>query len=287
MDSKTLKAYSIDLKQFSLFTHNSLEKSTSIDTLENYISNLHSQFKPKTIKRKMACIKAYFHYLEFKEIIPFNPFNKIETHFCEPQVLPQIIPLHYIEQFLSAIYNELDNTCTPYKKKTLIRDIAVFELLFATGMRISEFCSLTPEAIDLSTGNIKIFGKGSKQRMMQIGNPDVINAFVKYYSMNFNPIHTSGYFFLNRDNNRLYEQSVREAINKYSKFAGIDQHITPHMFRHSFATYLLEEDVDIHYIQHMLGHSSIQTTEIHTHVSMKKTKSILVSKHPRNKFSLK
>ena len=123
--------------------------------------------------------------------------------------------------------------------------------------------------------------------MMQIGNPDVINALAKYYSMNFNPIRASGYFFLNRDNNRLSEQSVREAINKYSKLAGIDQHITPHMFRHSFATYLLEENVDIRYIQHMLGHSSIQTTEIYTHVSMKKQKSILVSKHPRNKFSFK
>ena len=287
LDTKTLKAYSIDLKQFSQFAKENLETATSINTLENYISRLHTQFKPKTVKRKLACIKAFFHYLEFKDIIDFNLFNKIETHFREPQVLPRIIPLHYIEKFLSTIYGELNNTCTPYKEKTLIRDIAVFELLFATGMRISELCSLKPEAIDLSTGNIEIFGKGSKQRMMQIGNPDVINALVKYYSMNFKPIHTSGYFFLNRDNNRLSEQSVREAINKYSKLAGIDQHITPHMFRHSFATYLLEEDVDIRYIQHMLGHSSIQTTEIYTHVSMKKQKSILVSKHPRNKFSLK
>lgn len=287
LDAKTLKAYAIDLKQFSNFVNNNPGNATSVKTIENYISNLHMQFKPKTVKRKLACIKAYFHYLEFKDFIPFNPFNKIETHFREPQVLPRIIPLHYIEKFLSTIYREQNTACTPYQKRTIIRDIAVFELLFATGMRISELCSLKPENIDLTSGNIDIYGKGSKQRMMQIGNPDVINALTKYYIHYHESITLTGYFFLNRDNHRLSEQSVRESINKYAKLAGIEQHITPHMFRHSFATYLLEEDVDIRYIQHMLGHSSIQTTEIYTHVSMKKQKSILVNKHPRNGFSIK
>lgn len=175
---------------------------------------------------------------------------------------------------------------TDFQRKCVLRDIAVIELLFATGMRISELCSLKPEDIDLISGNIDIFGKGAKERKLQVSNSDVINALRIYYSKFSESIKNSGYFFTNRLNHRLSEQSVREMINKYSILANIKQHITPHMFRHSFATYLLEEDVDIRYIQHMLGHSSIQTTEIYTHVSMKKQKDILANRHPRNRLNV-
>ena len=102
-----------------------------------------------------------------------------------------------------------------------------------------------------------------------------------------NEIELSEYFFVNRINKRLSEQSVRNMINKYSSLAAIKLHITPHMFRHSFATYLLEEDVDIRYIQEILGHSSINITEIYTHVTLAKQKDILTQKHPRNTFNIK
>lgn len=141
---------------------------------------------------------------------------------------------------------------------------------------------MKPENIDLISGNIDIYGKGAKERKIQVGNPDVMKALNTYYSEFYESVKECGYFFTNRLGHRLSEQSVREMINKYTGVATIEQHITPHMFRHSFATYLLEEDVDIRYIQHMLGHSSIQTTEIYTHVSMRKQKDILEQKHPRN-----
>lgn len=282
LDNKTLKAYRIDLKQYTEFVSNDFDRAIVISTLENFITTLHTKFKPKTVKRKIASIKAFFHYLEYKELITFNPFGKLQIKFREPFILPKTIPIHTIETFLSTIYRQLDLCKTAFERKCVIRDIAVIELLFATGMRISELCSLKPENIDLISGNIDIYGKGAKERKIQIGNPDVINALVSYQSEFSEYITYSGYFFTNRLKHRLSEQSVREMINKYAAIAGIDLHITPHMFRHSFATYLLEEDVDIRYIQQMLGHSSIQTTEIYTHVSMKKQKDILVNKHPRN-----
>ena len=282
LDRKTLKAYRIDLKQYKEYTTNDFDAAISIPKLENYISTLHINFKPKTVKRKIASLKAFFHYLEYRDLITFNPFNKIQTKFREPHVLPKTIPFHTIEKFLSIVYKQLDNSETDFQRKCTLRDIAVIELLFATGMRISELCFLKPENIDLISGDIDIYGKGARERKIQVSNPDVMKALSLYYSEFYDNIQISGYFFINRLNHRLSEQSVRAIINKYASLANIKLHITPHMFRHSFATYLLEEDVDIRYIQQMLGHSSIQTTEIYTHVSIKKQKDILANKHPRN-----
>ena len=174
----------------------------------------------------------------------------------------------------------------PGQYRACLRDIAVIGLLFATGVRVSELCSLRTDTVNLSTGEIIIYGKGSKERVIQISNQAVLSAVSLYYIANAADIEASGWFFINRRRHRLSDQSVRNMINKYVGIAGINQHITPHMIRHSFATLLLEEDVDIRYIQQLLGHSSINTTQIYTHVSLKKQRDILASKHPRNKISL-
>lgn len=286
LDSKTIKAYKIDLRQFE--TQIFLPDTTAIkpQLLEGYISTLHEIYKPKTVKRKIATLKAFFHYLEFKDYITLNPFNKIQIKFREPTILPKTIPLHTIEQFMSVIYNQKENASTEYRRKCAVRDIAIIELLFATGMRISELCSLHPEDVDLQDGTILIYGKGAKERRILIGNKDVINALNEYHHHFYQQIHNNQYFFINQLHHRLSEQSVREMINKYVTLASIEMHITPHMFRHSFATYLLEADVDIRYIQEMLGHSSINVTEIYTHVAMAKQRVILATKHPRKDFQI-
>ena len=165
-----------------------------------------------------------------------------------------------------------------------MRNILILELLFATGMRISELCSLRTQQIDFHDYIIKIYGKGSKERLIQICNANVRRLIDNYIAIIESEEHE--YLFINRLQNKLSEQSVRYMINDYAKNAQITQHITPHMFRHSFATLLLEEDVDIRYIQQMLGHSSITTTQIYTHTSINKQRAILAAKHPRNKFEI-
>lgn len=285
LDTKSLKAYKIDLKQYNTFacdSHDCLSKNT----LDLFITNLHKQYKPKTVKRKIASLKAFFHYMEYQDLLEENPFNKLDVRFREAKLLPKTIPFHSIQQFLFVLYEQKKQATSEYQFRCSIRDIAVIELLFATGMRISELCSLKPSDIDLKSNTILIYGKGSKERILQIGNPEVISALILYQQTFKEDIDRCGYFFVNKLKHKLSDQSVRFMINRYKELAGIEQHITPHMFRHSFATLLLEQDVDIRYIQKMLGHSSISTTEIYTHVSNNKQKDILVNKHPRNLMAI-
>lgn len=285
LDDKSIKAYRIDLKQFRTHIPVPFPHLITQEMLEMFISMLHQTYKPKTAKRKIATVKSYFRYLEYKDLIKTNPFTKIQTKFREPVTLPKIIPLHLIETLLSTLYDQKSSAKNDIQRKYILRDIAVIELLFSTGMRISELCSMKPADINLHDRCILIHGKGAKERMIHIGNNNVVSILSEYQHDCRSEIEISGYYFVNRLKKRLSEQSVREMINKYTSIAGINLHITPHMFRHSFATYLLEADVDIRYIQEMLGHSSINTTEIYTHVAIDKQKSILSAKHPRNNFS--
>lgn len=283
LSDHTLKAYRIDLKQYTEFRQSiMLDKAT----LTDYIYYLHEQFKPKTAKRKIASLKAFTHYLYYQDKIDSNPFDKIDTGYKEPLQLPRTIPAYLIKDILSAAYKNVDRAASDRKKHINIRNTAILELLFATGARISEICSLRPENVDLSAKTVKIFGKGSKERIIQIENKDVLAILKKYKSIFAADIADAGFFFLNNRKKRLSEQSVRIIIQKLEKQINSDMHITPHMFRHSVATMLLEADVDIRYIQKILGHSSITTTQIYTHVTSSKQKEILRTKHPRNKIHI-
>ena len=281
LDSKTLKAYRIDLHQFLISAKLDSFNELSAEPIEQYISQLHQSYKPKTVKRKIASLKAFCHYLECKNYIQINPFHRIQTKFREPFVLPKTIPLQTIEKLLCTIYNTKNTAKSSFQKKNAIRDAAVIELLFATGMRISELCSLRIKDVNLQTQSILIFGKGAKERIIQIPNPNTLSLLQEYQNNFYSQMKLCNHFFVNQNGTALSDQSIRRMISKYCIKASINQHITPHMFRHTFATGLLEADVDIRYIQDMLGHSSISITEIYTHVSMSKQREILQTKHPR------
>lgn len=286
LDSKTLKAYKIDLKQFLLQVATDDIAAITSEKLEKFVASLHPIYKPKTVKRKIASIKAFFRYLECKDIIYVNPFNKMQIKFREPTILPKTIPLHTVETLISTMYKQYAASKTAYQRRNTLRDIAVIELLFATGMRISELCSLKADDTNLIDRTVLIYGKGSKERKIQIGNDDVVKILTEYKHEYREEIDKCGYFYVNHFGKPLSDQAARRIINKYTNLASIDLHITPHMFRHTFATCLLDADVDIRYIQEMLGHSSINITEIYTHVAMSKQRDILTSKHPRKDFCI-
>lgn len=288
LNDKTLKAYKIDLIQFAMYIKDMVSsadiKQMTKETIKNYLQTI-AHFKPKTIKRKIASLKAMLNFLEFEDDDYVNPFRKMKIRFKEPQILPAVMTIDEVKKILQRLYkerdgNELQNQYT-YKAQT--RNIAVVELLFATGVRVSELCNLECKDVDLRHGVIKVFGKGSKERVIQICQAEVLSALKSYYNL-FKPTAS---FFVNRLGMPLSTQSVRLLIKQHVGSIGLTKKITPHTFRHTFATLLLEEDVDIKYIQCLLGHSSIATTQIYTHVNSSKQKKILSTKHPRRKLNFK
>ena len=200
-------------------------------------------------------------------------------------ILPRIIPREEIEHLLNHMYGCLQQASEAVYKYCL-RDVAVIELFFATGARVYEISNIRAENVNLNTGLIQLMGKGAKERYIQIGSTSVLDILRKYYAENRVAIKKSGYFFVNGRGSRYTEQSIRLMLKKYTVQAGIERNITPHMFRHSFATYLIEEGVDISCVQRILGHSSIKTTQIYIHVAARKQAEILRDMHPRNNMKI-
>lgn len=282
LDEKTLKAYRIDLRQFFVFCDSA---DPSREKIEEYVTELHRQYKHKTVKRKIASIKAFYHYLEEEEIIEDTPFRKIRVNFKESFILPRIIPRVEIEQLLNCMYAQYERL-DGLARKLWLRDMAVVEMFFATGARVSEISNIQKNNIDLTSGLLCIEGKGDKERYVQIGDEDVLTLLREYYSENAEDIEKCGSFFVNIRGKRFTEQSIRGMLKRHAKQAGIERKLTPHMFRHSLATYLIEEGVDISFVQQILGHSSIRTTQIYIHVAAGKQAEILKEKHPRKNMRI-
>lgn len=292
LSEKTIKAYSIDIAQLVKFI---IEKDFSMEIekitkaeIREYLEVI-SCLKPKSIKRKIATMKAMFNFLEFEDKILINPFRKMRIKIQEPKRLPKVMEIRDVNAIFKSAYsnNASNKDSTTYSYLESLRNIVVIELLFATGARVSEIANLKKEDIDFYSGTVSIKGKGDKERNIQICNKETIKILKEYYKLFKTKIKNAGdYFLVNRLGNKLSDQSIRGIVKELSNKAKIQKHITPHVFRHTLATLLLEKDVDIKYIQSILGHSSIMTTQIYTHVNRKKQRQILTTKHPRKDFSM-
>jgi len=275
----TIKAYRIDLRQFLEFIG---ETWPDKDVLNQYIKHINQTFAPRSVKRKLASVRAFYHEMELCGELEENPFNKLHIRIQAPKQLPRIIP----EQVVQALLQNAYDSYLPGCRETL-RDIVVLELLFSTGLRVSELCSLSKDSFQLGDSELRLLvnGKGQKERVIQISTPELLQLVRIYYNEFSKEIQEQGVILFNRRGRPLSTQSVRRIINKYLNRIGIDTHITPHMFRHTFATSLLEAGVDLRYIQSLLGHSSISTTQIYTHVTARQQTLLLAEKHPRTKMT--
>lgn len=282
LDAKTVKAYRIDITQFEGYIQTN-DNQYDREALRGFIAFLNQKYKPRTVKRKIASVKGYLSFLQDEELIADNPFIGMRISLPKSLSIPRTIPLRTIHAMLVEAHNHEGHAVTSFSHLCALRNTAVIELLFATGMRISELCGIAEKDLDLSEGLVFIHGKGNRERIVEIANCEVLSALKKYDQAK--PKHTK-VFFLNNRGNPLTDQSARRIIENCAKKVDPYRHITPHMFRHSFATMLLKEDVDIRYIQQMLGHSSISTTQIYAHVSSEKRRAILSTKHPRNKMTI-
>lgn len=277
----TLRAYQIDLKQFQAFV--GCEACTK-EMLSNFIKYLNTHFAPRSAKRKIASVRAFYQAMEELEQLRDNPFHKMRVSIKTPKQVPRTIPEYTVQALLDAAYQEYG-----HGTRSALRDIVVLELLFSTGIRVSELCGLSKEAVQMSQNSLRllIHGKGQKERVIQLDMPEIL-GLVRTYLKRFEvEIRAADSFLINNRGKAISQQSVRRIIRRYIDKLPTPSHITPHMFRHTFATLLLEEGMDIRYIQSLLGHSSISTTQIYTHVAAKRQATLLASLHPRNKMSFK
>jgi integrase/recombinase XerD len=195
--------------------------------------------------------------------------------------LPRTVGLSTLQALFRQVYVKRNGHAGRTRSYNLaIRDVALFELMFSSGMRVSEISNLRVEAVDLERDAILVRGKGNKERLIPICDIEVISALAAYAGNHLIGRNPNDFFFINRFGRRLSEQSIRMALKRHTKAAGIEK-ITPHVLRHTVATMLLEQGVDLRFIQTFLGHSSIVTTTIYAHVTDKSQREILNHRHPR------
>lgn len=287
LTTKTLKAYRIDAEQLLHFAaeRNITEPGTvDRDILREYIRLLVEHHKTRTVKRKLAVLHGLFSHLEFEDIIPVSPFRKLRIALRQDIVLPRAIPMWSVNRLFKHLYSE--STRNKHRPET-VRDIAVLEFMFATGVRVSEASALRTQDVDLRIGTTRILGKGHRERIVPICSTEPLDALREYAEAFSTQMSSSGTFFVNRDSKPLSSQSIRFMLRKRAREARITTHLTPHMLRHTVATQLVANGADIRQVQYLLGHGSILTTQIYTHVDAKNCRRRLTLKHPRRNMEFR
>ena len=263
----TLLNYKKDLEEFSQFVRTNVEKIDYF-TFRRFLASLaRRNLSKRTIARKISTLKSFFKFLLKEGFIKSNPASSIPY----PR-LDKKLPAYLTEQEMSGLIESL-----PEEKENDLRDKAILELLYSCGLRISEMLTLDRDDVDLIGGVIKVKGKGKKERLLPLGRPAEL-ALQKYLakrSDNFPAL------FLNRFKKRLSAVGVRKIINKRARLIGLSKKISPHVFRHSFATHLLNRGADLRSVQELLGHSDIVTTQVYTHLTTKRLRKIYDRAHPR------
>lgn len=280
----TIVSYRSDLIQF--FNYLKLYRILKDDKIEyvdrsvmrKYIVYLKkSDYSARSISRKISTVRSFFKFCLREGIIKVNPTINLIT----PKINKKLPYFLYLQEVNKLIEAPLKNTIFG------IRDRAILELLYGTGIRVGELVNLNICNIDLYEKTIIVFGKGSKERILPLGNPSIRaiqeyltsrNVFEKKIFVNKNDLEA---LFLNRLGGRLTTRSIRRIIIKYMKMAGLNKKISPHVLRHSFATHLLEGGADLRSVQELLGHKSLSTTQIYTHITKERLKTIYKKSHPR------
>ncbi len=274
----TVRNYTTDLLDFFQFLKdkgiNSL-KEVDRHVLRDYLSHLMEKgFVKASIARKLSAIRSFYRYLLREEIIATNPVATTSSPKLDKR-LPSFLTIEEMNRLLEA-----PDLSTPQG----LRDRALLELLYASGLRVSELVSLNLEGINLDTNEIRVWGKGSKERVVLIGKPaaEALRTYLRQGRPKFfgTRIRMTNALLLNRYGKRLMERRVQRIVEKYTNIAGIGKRVYPHMLRHTFATHLLDGGADLRVVQELLGHASLSSTQIYTHVSKSQAKKVYLSAHP-------
>jgi len=272
----TVRNYRSDLADFFKFLKGkelTLLNEVDRHVLRDYLSHLAERGIAKaSIARKLSAIRSFFRYLVREEIIPKNPIEQVSSPKLDRR-LPSFLTKEEMEKLLNA-----PDLSTPLGQ----RDQALLELLYASGLRVSELTGLTPEQIDLETNEIRVWGKGSKERMVLMGEPaaGALKNYIEDGRLQLMGKKKTSALFLDRYGQRLTERSVQRLLEQYAKKAGIGKRVHPHMLRHTFATHMLDGGADLRVVQELLGHARLTSTQIYTHVTKGQARKVYLAAHP-------
>lgn len=277
LSDKTIAAYSTDLMQFGLFLEDqNIVQVTDIDrgTILSYLIHLRDRgLSARSRARHLVTLRGFFTFLTHEKIIDSSPATQIDLPKTGLQ-LPDVLSVKDVEALLAA---------PDQSKLEGLRDTAMLELLYGSGLRVSELIELQMTGINLEAGVVRVFGKGSKERMIPVGRMAV--DAIQTYLINSRPLllgnRSSRYLFVTRRGSAMTRQSFWNLVGRYGRQAGLKKRVTPHSLRHSFATHLLEGGADLRAVQMMLGHADISTTQIYTHVAHRQLLDAHKKYHPR------
>ncbi len=254
----TVNNYLLDINQFNEFCKKDFQEVLLVD-IEHYIAHLNKNYSENSMHRKFSSIKSCFKYLNSYELINNYPFNNVKLKKNSKR-LPKALNNEDVLRILDIQHNN---------DKYSSRDQVMFEVLYATGMRISELINVKITDVNIEERLIKVFGKGGKQRYVPFGpkTKECIKIYIDTYRYEFP--NNSEYLLVNKQGRQISRQGCSKIIKKYGKIVGIDN-LSAHMFRHSIATHLLNNGMDLKIVQEILGHSDITTTQIYTHIAKDK-----------------
>lgn len=278
--SHTLKSYREDLQQALQFWQSSGQHVTDIAEIttrqvRSFLAWLHQRgYSRSTIARRLAALRSWFRFLCRQEVLRENPAEGIHSPRRE----------HKIPTFLTESDTERLLEAVPSNGRLAARDMAVLEVLYSAGLRVSELAGLTLDDLDLEGGTILVRGKGKKERLAILGQA-AVKALRAWLLERENLLkrlrRTAWHVFINKNGTPLSTRGVRDLVRKYTLLAGLSGRITPHTLRHTFATHLLDRGADIRAVQELLGHASLATTQIYTHVTTRRLQDKYRAAHPR------
>ena len=271
--SNTVNSYVRDLEEFNSFLESEYIKHVTYKDIRSYLAHMYNKkYSSRTISRKLSAIRSFYKYEVNKGVIRDNPCLLISNPKVEKK-LPNYLSYNEIETML-----EVPDTF----KNNSLRDKLIIEILYSTGIRVSELVNIKVKDIDFYNNQILILGKGNKERYVIFGNTlkDMLKEYISIKS-------DSEYLITNKYNKKMSTRSIEEIVKKIVKIDGIKNKVTPHTIRHTFATHMLNEGADLRVVQELLGHENLKTTEVYTHVSNERLRSVYLSSHPRAKNNVK
>ena len=279
LSNNSIESYENDLKKLKIFLNKTKTKTNPLEVtpelIKEFIYHISKKIKSSSQSRTISGIRSFYDYLMFEKLIDSNPLINIESP-KQQRNLPSTLS----ENEINILIKNID-----MKKKESERNIAIIETLYGCGLRVSELINLKMSDLFFNEDFIKVTGKGNKQRLVPISviNISYINKYIENSrkKLKINPLH-SDTLFLNRRGNSISRAMIFTIIKNISKESGFNKKISPHTFRHSFATHLLENGADLKTIQQLLGHESITTTEIYMHLDNKALFNVINKYHPRS-----